>query len=459
MTSSSRRIDGARRSPFRTRLTMTIGATVFLSLVGTAGASALWTAPAVGISGSVASDTVGIQLSLDKPLAVTYNATTATTSSRLTVTNTGGATVPYTVTVPADSSALAQAIVVNAWPATRTTNCTSTAPLPAAAVTGTWASFPVVSGASLASGASAYWCVRTTLARVVTATNGLSVSAAVTATGALPGTNWTSSVVSAAAAQNTQDTETPTVPTGLAASATTSTGTTLTWTASTDNVGVAAYDVYRVVSGVETLVATATAPTVTAPITGLTGSTAYSFVVKAKDAAGNVSAASSAVAVTTPAAPVWWKISTTTTGGGNATYCADGDMTTLTVPDNTTSVILYSCKTTDNDNQRWQMANTTTVAGVTYFNLVAKYAPSFMWQASTTQGSSVVTLNNGAATTATRQWSQVAVSGSPTVFQIKNRSSGQCVSRTNNPANLVQLQLQNCNSNSATQRFTFTEGN
>ena len=199
MTSSSRLAAGPRRSPFRrSRLTMIIGATVFLTLVGTAGASALWTAPAATISGSVVSDTVGIQLSLDKSLAVTYNASTTTTSSRLTVTNTGGVTVPYTVTVPADSSALAQAIVVNAWPATSITNCTTTAPLPASAVTGTWASFPAVSGTSLASGASVYWCVRTTLDRVVAATVGLSVSAAVTATGTLTGTNWASSDVSAA---------------------------------------------------------------------------------------------------------------------------------------------------------------------------------------------------------------------------------------------------------------------
>ena len=223
----------------------------------------------------------------------------------------------------------------------------------------------------------------------------------------------------------------------------------------------AAYDVYKVVSGVETLVATVTAPAVTVAVTDLTASTAYSFVVKARDAANNVSASSTAVAVTTLAAPVWWKISTATTGGGSATYCTDGDMTTLTVPDNSTSVILYSCKTTGYDNQRWQKANPTTVGGVTYFNLVAKYAPSFMWQASTVQNSAVVTLNNGSVGDATRQWSQVAVSGSgaSTLYQIKNRSTGQCVTRTNSPANLVQLQLQSCNTNSTSQRFTFTEGN
>ncbi|MFF4623190.1 fibronectin type III domain-containing protein [Nonomuraea jabiensis] len=41
------------------------------------------------------------------------------------------------------------------------------------------------------------------------------------------------------------DTSPPTAPAGLAASATTSTGTTLSWTASTDDTGVAGYDILR----------------------------------------------------------------------------------------------------------------------------------------------------------------------------------------------------------------------
>jgi chitodextrinase len=106
----------------------------------------------------------------------------------------------------------------------------------------------------------------------------------------------------------TADTTAPSTPT-LSASGTTQTTTNLTWTASTDNVGVTGYDVYRGT----TLLTTVTGTTYTA--TGLTASTAYSFTVRAKDAAGNVSASSNTVNVTTLAATT-------------ATYCtAQGNST------------------------------------------------------------------------------------------------------------------------------------
>ncbi|MCG2610192.1 GEVED domain-containing protein [Flavobacterium sp. SM15] len=89
------------------------------------------------------------------------------------------------------------------------------------------------------------------------------------------------------------DTTAPTAPTNLAASGTTQTTTNLSWTASTDNIGVTGYDVYQGA----TLKATVT--TTTYAVTGLTAATAYTFSVKAKDAAGNVSSASNTVNVTT----------------------------------------------------------------------------------------------------------------------------------------------------------------
>jgi chitodextrinase len=95
---------------------------------------------------------------------------------------------------------------------------------------------------------------------------------------------------------STADTQAPTVPTGLAASNVTSSSFTLSWAASTDNVGVTGYDVYRGT----TLVGSPT--TTSFSVTGLSASTAYSMTVRAKDAAGNVSAASSALTVTTSAA-------------------------------------------------------------------------------------------------------------------------------------------------------------
>jgi len=99
-----------------------------------------------------------------------------------------------------------------------------------------------------------------------------------------------------AAYAGSTDTTAPSTPASLTASGTTSTSTNLSWTASTDNVAVTGYNVY---SGA-TLLGTATGTTYTA--SGLTASTTYSFTVKAKDAAGNLSAASNAVSVTTLAA-------------------------------------------------------------------------------------------------------------------------------------------------------------
>ncbi|MHC3467969.1 cellulase family glycosylhydrolase [Streptomyces sp. 7R007] len=98
------------------------------------------------------------------------------------------------------------------------------------------------------------------------------------------------------------DTQAPTTPGTPAAAAVTATSVTLGWTASTDNVGVSAYDVVRVASGTETRVATAT--TNTATVSGLTADTAYTFAVYARDAAGNRSARSATVTVTTAKAPV-----------------------------------------------------------------------------------------------------------------------------------------------------------
>ncbi|MFI7365014.1 glycoside hydrolase family 6 protein [Streptomyces sp. NPDC050149] len=91
------------------------------------------------------------------------------------------------------------------------------------------------------------------------------------------------------------DTQAPTAPTGVTVTAKTSGSVSLSWTASTDNTGVTGYDVFR--DGVKVGSSTTTSYS----DSGLSASTAYSYTVKAKDAAGNVSAASSALSATTSA--------------------------------------------------------------------------------------------------------------------------------------------------------------
>ena len=90
------------------------------------------------------------------------------------------------------------------------------------------------------------------------------------------------------------DTTPPTTPT-LSASGTTSVSTILSWTGATDNVSVSAYEIYK--DGV--LLTTISSSPYT--VTGLTPSTAYNFVVKAKDGSGNTSVNSNTVSVTTQA--------------------------------------------------------------------------------------------------------------------------------------------------------------
>lgn len=91
------------------------------------------------------------------------------------------------------------------------------------------------------------------------------------------------------------DTTAPSVPTGLAVTPGNTTNG-LTWTASTDNVGVVKYRVRRGGTVVGEPTGTSFSDT------GLTNGTAYSYTVSAVDAAGNESAQSSAVSGT-PAVP------------------------------------------------------------------------------------------------------------------------------------------------------------
>ncbi|MEV0096081.1 cellulose binding domain-containing protein [Streptomyces sp. NPDC050738] len=99
----------------------------------------------------------------------------------------------------------------------------------------------------------------------------------------------------APAGGSTGDTQAPTVPAGLAVTATTGSTVALSWTASTDDTGVTAYDVLR--DG--TVVGSPSVAGYTD--TGLSASTAYAYQVRAKDAAGNASALSAAVTATTAA--------------------------------------------------------------------------------------------------------------------------------------------------------------
>ncbi len=92
------------------------------------------------------------------------------------------------------------------------------------------------------------------------------------------------------------DTDPPTAPASLTVDAIGETTVDLSWAASTDNVGVTEYRVYRDAAVVATVAGTSFGDT------GLTAGTTYNYQVTALDAAGNESAASNAVNPTTDSA-------------------------------------------------------------------------------------------------------------------------------------------------------------
>lgn len=134
---------------------------------------------------------------------------------------------------------------------------------------------------------------------------GTATGTSYTASGLTPGTTYSFTVAAYDGSSNTSaqsvavststlaDTTPPTVPSGLTSTAQTTTSVSLQWAASTDNVGVAGYKLYR--GGV--LVATVNGVSYTDA--ALTSSTAYSYALAAFDAAGNTSAQSAPLSVTT----------------------------------------------------------------------------------------------------------------------------------------------------------------
>lgn len=131
--------------------------------------------------------------------------------------------------------------------------------------------------------------------------------------------------------QPSGDTQAPTAATGLNVSGTTSSSISLAWNASTDNVGVTAYNVYMNGNLQTTTSSTSTT------ISGLTPSTTYSFYVVAKDAAGNSSSNSSTVS------------GTTNSGGTNpGTNCANESFETIPAASST-----YTTRTWSNGGISW----------------------------------------------------------------------------------------------------------
>ncbi|MEV6983529.1 glycosyl hydrolase family 18 protein [Sphaerisporangium sp. NPDC051017] len=102
-----------------------------------------------------------------------------------------------------------------------------------------------------------------------------------------------SAALSVTTSNPADDTQAPTVPTGLRSTSTGPAEIALAWTASTDNKGVAGYDVYNGSALAASVIGTS------ATVTGLSPSTEYTFTVRARDLYDNLSAPSAALKVST----------------------------------------------------------------------------------------------------------------------------------------------------------------
>jgi glucose/arabinose dehydrogenase len=139
----------------------------------------------------------------------------------------------------------------------------------------------------------------TTLSTSITVVPGVTWGLYVNARDAAGNVSQASATVSITPPQCQADTQPPTRPTNLSGSAN-GTSVTLTWTASTDNVLVKAYDVYRGGTKVGTVLGSASSPPPTTfTDSGLAPNTSYTYTVKARDAQSNVSPDSAPVTVKT----------------------------------------------------------------------------------------------------------------------------------------------------------------
>jgi cellulose 1,4-beta-cellobiosidase len=167
------------------------------------------------------------------------------------------------------------------------------------------------------------------------------------------------------------DTTPPSAPTALAVSGTTSSTVSLTWSASTDNVGVTGYAVYRGATKVATVTGTGYTDT------GLTAATAYSYYVTAQDAAGNVSAASATVTGTTA----------TSGGGGGGGGASSGCTATYSISSDWGAGF----------NANVTVTNTGTAATKSWkvtWTWAGNQTISNLWNGSYTQSGTAVTVNN-----------------------------------------------------------------
>ena len=135
------------------------------------------------------------------------------------------------------------------------------------------------------------------------------------------------------------DTTPPTTPANVSGTAISSSQINLSWSASTDNVGVSSYRIFRNGNQV------GTSTTTTFSDIGLSASTTYVYTVSASDAAGNISSASSGAGISSQQA-----------GGGGSDFssrCSAAGVVSCRGFDNTTTDIVRNVNLWPGDGGYW----------------------------------------------------------------------------------------------------------
>ncbi|MFC4884690.1 PQQ-dependent sugar dehydrogenase [Streptomyces beijiangensis] len=197
------------------------------------------------------------------------------------------------------------------------------------------------------------WATKTLGATLVAGTNTIRA----TATTAGGGPNLDKLTVGTAA-----DTQAPTRPGTTSCTGVTEDSLTFNWGASTDNVGVAAYDLYEHGNKLGETPGTVTSKT----LTGLTANTVYNLTAIARDASGNTSPASTAIDCTTlpssdttpPSAPSALTTSGLTANAVTLTWGAATDNKAVTTYEVRSGSTVYKTLTGT------PPANTTTLTGL-----------------------------------------------------------------------------------------------
>jgi hypothetical protein len=146
-------------------LSLVAGVVIGATLATGGTAVALWTTSAPAAT-RVATGAVGLGTTDLSSLQRDYTSSVPAITGSWVITNTGTVTADYSTTgalASGSSAELASSVTVVAWPVARGqtagTACTASAAIGAGSISGTWAAPPRLSG-SLAAGASATWCLR-----------------------------------------------------------------------------------------------------------------------------------------------------------------------------------------------------------------------------------------------------------------------------------------------------------